>query len=185
MYLKGYGKYLGFSLLRVHGRPRVEDVIREIKGSPEGLTVQLLDSRAIAGRNHLYHAVRLCLKAFRRGPSISKNLQVELLLYLAARRQIDDSIKILGVNEDTRNIIVLVLGDSRDKIIKYMEGLASRLGEAAPTQLVGREGVADPTYIAQIHGIESRELESTYPDESSHMDVVEKLILERIALFSL
>ncbi|MGC8849219.1 MAG: KEOPS complex subunit Cgi121 [Candidatus Bathyarchaeia archaeon] len=184
-YLKEYGKYLGFSLIRVRGKPSVEDVMREIKDPPEGLVVQLLDSRAIAGRSHLRHAVRLCLKAFRRGFSISRNLQVELLLYLAARRQIDESIKILGVNEDTRSIVALALGDSKDKIFRYMEGLSSRLGEAAPTLLIGEEDVADPAYIARIHGIDSRELESTYPDGSSSMRIMEKLVLERMALFSL
>ncbi|MEM2123053.1 MAG: KEOPS complex subunit Cgi121 [Candidatus Bathyarchaeia archaeon] len=183
--LKGYRKHLGLSLIRIHGKPRIDNVMKEIKDPPEGLTVQLLDSRAIAGRNHIYHAVRLCLKAFRRKLSISRNLQVELLLYLAARRQIDDSIRILGVNEDTKSVIALVLGDSKDNIINYMVGLTSRLGEAAPIQLIGDREVADATYITQIYHIERQELDSTYPDESSSINVLEKLVLERIALFSL
>jgi|YelNatPaOPRAMG01_1025707.scaffolds.fasta_scaffold42772_3 tRNA threonylcarbamoyladenosine modification (KEOPS) complex Cgi121 subunit len=183
--LKGYRKILGLSHIRVRGKPRVDEVLEEIKGSPEGLTVQLLDSRAIAGRNHVYHAVRLCLKAFRRKLPISRNLQVELLLYLAARRQIDDSIRILGVKEDTRNIVAIVLGNSKESITRYMGGLVSRLGEAIPTQLIGGKGVMDPKYIAQIYQIEREELDATYLNGSQFMNILEKLVLERIALFSL
>lgn len=188
--MKGYGKYLGFSLVKVHGKVKVKDFLDEVKVPPESLVVQLLDPRAIAGRNHLYHGVRLCLKAFRRRRLISKNLQVELILYLAARRQIDESIKILGVKENTRTVLILMLGDSKEEMTKYMEELISKLGKEVSTELIGGEGIADPTYIAQVYSISGQELDSTYPypylgsGPSRVMSRLEKLVVERIVLFA-
>lgn len=189
--IKGYGKYLGFSLIKVRGKLKFKDLLDEIKDLPKDLVIQFLDPRAIAGRNHLYHGVRLCLKAFRRRRLVSRNLQVELILYLAARRQIDESIKILGVKENAEYVLILMLGHSKDEMARHMEELISKLGEEVSTQFIGGEYIADSTYIAQIYSIDEQELDSAYlyprPDSGipGAMTRLEKLVVERIVLFAL
>ena len=72
-----------------------------------GLTVQALDARYLVDRGHLERAVELADRAFDRGENVARERSVEILLYAAGRRQIDDALE-MGVAEGQRRVAVVV-----------------------------------------------------------------------------
>lgn len=73
-------------------------------------TVQAVDARYVAGRRHLARALELADRAIERGRAIARNRGVEVLLYVAATRQIERAFE-TGVSEGRSPIVVLVDGD--------------------------------------------------------------------------
>jgi len=63
-----------------------------------GVTVQAFDARYLVDRGHLERAVALADRAFDRGENVARERSVEILLYAAGRRQIDDALE-MGVGE--------------------------------------------------------------------------------------
>lgn len=72
-----------------------------------GVTVQAFDARYVVGRRHLDRAVELADRAFDRGENVARERGVEILLYAAGRRQIDDALE-MGVNEGRTPVAVVV-----------------------------------------------------------------------------
>lgn len=72
-------------------------------------TVQAFDARYVVDRAHLERALALADRAIERGENIARERSVEILLYAAGRRQIDQALE-LGVSEGETATVVLVDG---------------------------------------------------------------------------
>lgn len=72
-----------------------------------GVTVQAFDARYVVGRTHLERAVELADRAMAREENVARDRGMEILLYAAGRRQIDDALE-MGVSEGRSPVIVLV-----------------------------------------------------------------------------
>jgi KEOPS complex subunit Cgi121 len=71
------------------------------------VTIQAIDASYVVGRDHLGQAVRLADRAFERGENIARERSVEILLYAAGTRQIDEALT-LGVEPGTQPAVVVV-----------------------------------------------------------------------------
>ncbi|WP_101298035.1 KEOPS complex subunit Cgi121 [Halegenticoccus soli] len=83
---------------------RAEEIADE-----HGVDVQAFDARYVVGREHLERAVELADRAIERGENVARDRAVEILLYAAGRRQIDQSLE-MGVSEGRIPVVVLVDG---------------------------------------------------------------------------
>jgi KEOPS complex subunit Cgi121 len=72
-----------------------------------GVTVQAFDARYVVGRSHLERAVELADRAIAREENVARERGVEILLYAAGRRQIDDALA-MGVQEGRTPAAVVV-----------------------------------------------------------------------------
>lgn len=96
----------------VEGRATIEDIetfvsrLGEI-GTEYGCHVQAFDARYIVDRDHLERAVELADRARARGEAIADDHAVEILLYAAGRRQIDQALE-LGVSEGECPVVAVV-----------------------------------------------------------------------------
>jgi tRNA threonylcarbamoyladenosine modification (KEOPS) complex Cgi121 subunit len=86
-----------------------------------GVTIQLFDSSLIASWEHLFFSALNALKAFSYGKNISNNLSVECLLYASGQRQINVALNNFGVKPHTRNIAVILIGDTIDLLHEVHE----------------------------------------------------------------
>ena len=77
------------------------------------VTVQAFDARYVVDRHHLDRAVELADRAFDRGENVARERSVEILLYAAGRRQIDDALE-MGVSEGRLPVAVVVDGDGTE-----------------------------------------------------------------------
>ncbi|GAB6861014.1 KEOPS complex subunit Cgi121 [Haloplanus litoreus] len=101
-----------------------------------GVTVQAFDARYLVGRRHLERAVELADRAFDRGENVARERSVEILLYAAGRRQIDDALE-MGVREGRTPVAVAVVVDGEEP--------RSSDGEAPPTPRAERDDVPQET----------------------------------------
>ena len=74
-----------------------------------GTAIQAFDARYVVGREHLARAVELARRANERGESIARDLSVEILLYAAGRRQINQAFE-MGISEGEQSMVVVVTG---------------------------------------------------------------------------
>lgn len=72
-----------------------------------GVTVQAFDARYVVSREHLQRAGDLADRAIDRGKNVARDRSVEILLYAAGRRQIDQALE-MGVGEGELPAVVLV-----------------------------------------------------------------------------
>jgi len=116
---------------------RIDDIAAE-----HGVTVQAFDARYVVGRGHLERAVELADRAFDRGENVARERGVELLLYAAGRRQIDDTLA-MGVSEGRTPVAVVVSDAAGDETAEAAaaDAVAARLDPAATLDAVDAERV--------------------------------------------
>ena len=162
----------------------VDDFVAELDAVGEacGCAVTALDARYVAGRRHLEAAVDRANRAFARDDAIADDRSIEILLYAAGRRQIQQALE-MGVSEGRWPVVVVVDGG---------EGV----GEVAGDETTGDEAEAvdrvydllepadvldverDEGIIREFFGISETELGAT--DAS-----LETLVVERVSLLAI
>jgi KEOPS complex subunit Cgi121 len=142
---------------------RVGDIADE-----SNVTVQVFDARYVVSRRHLERAVELADRAISRGKNVAHDRSVEILCYVAGRRQIDRALT-LGVDEGETPVVALVDGDSERDEADAAAALAD-LFDPAETL-----GDYDEQLVRDYFDIGEAEL--TAVDGG-----VEDLVLERVAL---
>lgn len=96
----------------VAGRVDVDDVDAFVSwlgdvGADAGCTVQAFDARYVVDEAHLRSAVTHAGRAFDRDENVARDRGVEILLYAAGRRQIDQAVE-MGVSEGNAVPVVVV-----------------------------------------------------------------------------
>lgn len=157
-------------MLLVEGRTEIDDVdafitcLGEI-GDEYDTTVQAFDARYIVDRAHLKRATELADRAIERKENVARERRVEILLYAAGRRQIDQALE-LGVSEGETPAVVLIDGGDEDggaAVIRTMLDPEPTLGST------------DETRVQSYFDITERERTAT--------DVtLSELVRERVAL---
>jgi KEOPS complex subunit Cgi121 len=135
-----------------------------------GVTVQAFDARYVVGREHLERAVELADRAFARGENVARERGVEILLYAAGRRQIDDALA-MGVSEGRTPVAVVVSDAAGDETAEAAaaDAVADRLDPAATLDAV------DAERVRAFFDVTEAELDATDGDLSD-------LVAERVAL---
>jgi tRNA threonylcarbamoyladenosine modification (KEOPS) complex Cgi121 subunit len=98
---------------------------------PVGVEVQLFDANVVATWQHLYFAALNALSAIRAGNSLSKSVAVESALYASAQRQIKKAIEAAGVQAETINVAILVIGKDANAVTLAARLIGQRLGAQA------------------------------------------------------
>lgn len=94
--------------------------------------IQLLNADGIAGKEHILHATRQAIVAFKRKDNIANDLGLEICVRASGQRQISKAIKLLGLKEGINNIcavivdcneyavnqLELILGKTNDEVLK-------------------------------------------------------------------
>ncbi len=171
----------GERLRIVEGRVIVEDVDVFLAsltalGDEHGRLVVPLDARYVVGREHVERAVDLARRAFERGENVADDPAIELLLYAAGRRQIDDALAI-GIDDGEQHLVVVVTepieatgsGDTDAAVAAVEEVLE-------PAETLGPEHV-DEERVHEFFGITDAERDAT--DAS-----LAELVCERVALLT-
>ncbi len=148
--------------------PTVQAVITELEsiGNCYDVTIQAFNSRYIVSRHHLERALVLADRERAKGEGIADDRGVEVLLYAAGRRQIDQAME-LGIHDRETPAVVLCDGDGEEKRAAHA---VRELMEPADTL-----GAFDRGRVQDFFDISSRELSSTALG-------IESLVLERVAL---
>ncbi|WP_136689756.1 KEOPS complex subunit Cgi121 [Halorhabdus amylolytica] len=150
-------------------------------GAEHGVAVQAFDARYVTDRDHLRRACELADRSHERGEMIAREPAVEILLYAAGRRQIEDALA-MGVSRGEHSVIVVchAAGDRESEVaddsVAAREQAACEVVEAMeclePTETLGK---SDPERIAEFFDITDAERAATDATLS-------EIVLERVAM---
>jgi KEOPS complex subunit Cgi121 len=132
-----------------------------------GATIQAFDARYVVGEAHLRRAVELADRAFDRGENVARDRAVEVLLYAAGRRQIDEALT-MGVSTGETPVVVVVDGGDEERAAGT---LSARL-DLEPTETLS---AYDESLVGDFFDVGDAELATVDGD-------LESLVLERVAL---
>jgi KEOPS complex subunit Cgi121 len=135
-----------------------------------GVTVQAFDARYVVGRRHLERAVELADRAFAREENVARERGVEILLYAAGRRQIDDALE-MGVSEGRLPVAIIVAADGNGAEAAAADDLRDRL-DLDPASTVE---TVDPDRVRAFFDVTEAELGAVDGDLAD-------LVAERVAL---
>lgn len=155
----------------VTGTAEIDDVpqfVEELQTIAErhGCLLQAIDARYVAGDTHLETAVRLTRRALDNERAVAADPAMELLLYLAATRQIDEALEV-GITGGEQTLVIVVDGEDEESAAAAVSALI----DPGPVE-------ADERAITEWFGITARERGATSAS-------LEDLVCERVALRAL
>ena len=166
----------------VEGTATVDDVDAFVAdlaavGETHDVAVQALDARYVVDRAHVVQAVRLASRAFERGENVARDRAMEILLFAAGRRQIEDALE-MGVSEGDVPVVVVVDAaggpDAGDRERAAAAAVRERL---APADTLG---TFDDERVREFFDVTERELGATLGDLSDVVrERVAHLVVER------
>lgn len=86
---------------------------------------QIANAKAIASEKHCLYAIEQTLSAFETGSNFAKRKEIELLLKLSGRKQLEKALLACGIKEgkEKQGIAVIAVGENCGKAVKEIEKL--------------------------------------------------------------
>jgi tRNA threonylcarbamoyladenosine modification (KEOPS) complex Cgi121 subunit len=111
-------------------------------------------------------------------------LNMEILLYVSANRQINEAIKRVGITPETRAIAAVIVGPSRETVLAAAELLEQVLGVKNTDELLDSWPSDRIECVQQSLGITAIELSATLLKGEDVRESIERLAIERSALLA-
>jgi tRNA threonylcarbamoyladenosine modification (KEOPS) complex Cgi121 subunit len=96
--------------------------------SSDSMTVQLLNGLLIANETHLLSAAQNAINAKQGDYMLSRSLDVEIIVFASAQRQIGRALDELGVYDGLDDIAVVVVGIDPSAVEDCIQDLAATIG---------------------------------------------------------
>ncbi len=152
----------------------------EISGKP---LIQFFNADNIAGWMHLYTAAYFTVKSLITLSTKIKSVELELLRWVSAQKQLSDAINLVGVKEGDKRIAVLSLGldekEIRDEILRIINEY--NLKEQLELLDIDESKILRLKRLFQISDIEFNSLLEDRDNFESSKTLILKLIINRIA----
>ena len=181
-YFEEFGEYVEITGFRNVKIENAEGFLKATRREQQGTAVQFFNAELVATWQHLYFAVLNALTAFRNKSNISKNIAVETMLYASAQRQIQKAIARAGVNRDSANVAVVIIGENPDAVKTALSLVSKRIG-AEPDETVLALPNSKVQSIREAFGISDKELETVMAKGNVQQALV-NLVIERMALLA-
>ena len=133
----------------------------------DAVSIQVIDPTWIVSKKHLQAAVYHTLKAFKNGRNIARGSETELLIRLSGFRQIKKAVKVFGINNQTKTLLLITFGGT----CKENESILERFFSITNlTQIENVElPITDNQKLLEYYGCEKDSI------------LLEKEVLEKIA----
>jgi KEOPS complex subunit Cgi121 len=148
------------------------DAINKVSAD-SGAIIQAINAENIAGKEHIDYAVKKAIKSFENGKNIAKDLGLEVLLYVSARRHIQKALA-MGIREGAMDVLFVVIGE---------EAEAKKALAALNTMIEARPEVIDYTASKRSRIMKAFDITDKEVNAAGGPEKIPKLVLERVALF--
>jgi KEOPS complex subunit Cgi121 len=160
-------------------------VLRGVQEKYPEVNAQFVDLDKVPGSRYLLLATLNALKSFHSSQPISKTLGMEILLYVSAKRQITEAIRLVGITSDTKRIAVIVLGRTEEEVLGAAAVLSQILEQTSNDELIDYWPAERIQNVLSIFAIGSKELRATLRKNEVKAEAVERLAIERSALLTI
>lgn len=96
--------------------------------SNDSITIQFLNGLLIVDENHLLSAAQNAINAKNGNYMLSRSLDVEIIVFASAQRQIGKALDALGVFDGLSEIAVVVVGPNPDSVGQKLQSLLKVIG---------------------------------------------------------
>ncbi len=174
---------VGMSEIQNSNRLTQDELLSLAKSlSSDSIVVQLMNGKLIADETHLLSAAQNALNAQNGGYMLSRSLDVEIIVYASAQRQIGRALEELGVYDDLEHIAAVTI--SSDK--KTVEQTLRNMGEKIGTEFSNPFEASKERYdrIREHFKIEEKEI-STFTESNDVMErqkALSRCIVSRVSL---
>lgn len=177
-------RYLGISAI-TQVKPITKEMLEKVMLMSEkrNVIIQLFNARKIATWKHIFIATINAIAAFKQKRNIASQLSLEILLYATAQRQIKDAINLLGVSEETKEVAILVLGETEKKVVSAFKQVVDFLNGKEEENLLEIFNEAKLNKLLNTFKISEEEINAVITEESKEEAVV-KCIIDRISIFA-
>ncbi|MHA2025589.1 MAG: KEOPS complex subunit Cgi121 [Candidatus Thorarchaeota archaeon] len=153
--------------------------------SSETVIVQLMNGNLIADETHLLSASQNALNAQIGKYMLSRTLDVEIIVYASAQRQIGRALKELGVYDDLEHIAAVTIGSDKKIVKQTLRNLVEKIGtESSPPFEASSERY---DRIREHFKIEEKEI-STFTESSDILErqnALSRCIVSRVSLVAI
>jgi len=180
--LKGFDKYIVIAGFRYVKIKNVDNFFIVVKEKAENTCVQFFDAKLVAGWQHLYFAALNAVNAFSKELNISNNLDIEILLYASAQRQIKEAVRLIGIHPNSSKVAVVIIANTRIEASSMLSVISALL-----TQSTRDDGLLELTDdkvegIKRLFEISDIELGSKVEREDGKKEALIDLVIEHVAL---
>lgn len=179
----GNGKIIGITEFHNSTNLKQKELIQIAESlSSDILTVQLLNGLLIADEIHLLSAAQNAINAEQGEYMLSRSLDVEILVFASAQRQIGRAIDTLGVYDGLDEIAAVVVGLDEGSVENAIHDLVKRIGkEIIPSFPITKERIAR---IKNHYEISDKEINTISDTKSleSKMSALSRCLVSRISL---
>lgn len=179
-----FASYLWVSAFRTK-LSDLDTVLARLQENFPNVSVQFLDLDKIAGSRYALHATLNALRSFHSKRPISRTLGMEILLYMAANRQVTEALKLVGLSSETRKTAAVLVGKSKEELTKAADFVAELLNQMYEDSLVDDWSAERIENVRSTFGIGEKELEATMRKGESLARALERLATERSALLTI
>lgn len=163
----------------------VEKVLQAVQQKAPDATVQLVDLESVPGSRYLLLATLNAIKSFRSKHAIARSLSMEMLLYIAANRQIGEALKSVGVTNATRRVAVVAVANTRTGVSDVVAALHALFKVEDSEKLVDEWNTKRLERVQGIFTIGDKELGAIRRKNEDQAKVVERLAIEKSAMLAI
>lgn len=158
----------------IGGIEKAVGTIKEIDES-HGTTSQIFNASRIAGKSHLLHSSKLALESLESGNSFADSPRIELTCWTAGLRQIKKALKRVGIKENSKEIVVVTIGEKESKVNESHQNILRELKIKEDEKILelDEKSLND---LTEGFSISPEQLKVSSPEE---------IVLEKIALLEL
>lgn len=159
---------------------------------PKKDTLLIIDADSLAGLHHLFACIHFALKSFSQKNNIANNLNTEIMLFLAGKRQINKAISDVGISTTTKRIAMIhLISQSRRKQIRTAFDF-KKFFDVLKINLIDFKTDINELVIVNFEKIKrnlsiSNELIETFSSKGQQLtnEYVEKIAIEKSASLNL
>ncbi|MBD3407871.1 MAG: hypothetical protein GF411_17255 [Candidatus Lokiarchaeota archaeon] len=121
--------FVGIAEIRNEHNLSMKEILKLAQKNPDNImAVQFLNSSLIAGTLHLVSAAQNALNAWLGQYAISRSLDVEIILYSSAQRQISVALDQFGLKDRLDTVALVLIGTEKKEIQTFLDRFEEQIG---------------------------------------------------------
>ena len=169
---------VGFSNVKIQN---IDIMLEQFRKENKEAKIQFFDAQHIAGKQHLYFAAVNALNAFNKKTNISNNLAVEALLYASGQRQIKKAVNMLGIKQNTTEVIALIIPENSQENEQYLELVTKTVPGQRDDKVVELTD-KKVVQIKKLFKISDKEFKAKLEKQGKEKEALTDLVIEHMAL---
>src|SRR2546421_11571618 len=162
-----------------------EKALHDLRGSFDGIQLQLLRADRIAGVEHMVFAARNAIDSFTSKDRRAKHLSMEFLLFASGEHQIVEAIKSLGVSESSTEIALVGLSEKNTDFSALIDRATDVFRGIPDDSVLDVETIEKQRDLKKAYNISDKQLNASKMSGESEGTLLKRLVIERSALLVL